>query len=74
MIAKKLTNSLQLAILIFLCACNNSADQTSTNNPTDTLTEAQKHMSENALRGTSCICGLEVETMATEPMLKNPPI
>src|SRR6478609_8686614 len=69
MIVKKPTDPLSkslpifLAVLIFLSACNNSSD---------TLTEAQKHLSANALKGLHVYAGLEVETMATEPMLKNP--
>ncbi|MCW3108783.1 MAG: c-type cytochrome [Segetibacter sp.] len=39
---------------------------------TDSLTEQQKHEAENALRGLAVYNGLEVHTMATEPMLKNP--
>src|SRR6478736_7606190 len=58
--------------LIFLTACNNSGDQVSDNKGTDTLTETQKHLSENALKGLHVYAGLDVETMATEPMLKNP--
>src|SRR6187551_419481 len=78
MIVKKPTNSLSkslpifLAVLIFLSACKNSTDKTTDNNPSDTLTEAQKHLSANALRGLHVYAGLEVEIMATEPMLKNP--
>jgi putative membrane-bound dehydrogenase-like protein len=36
------------------------------------LTEQEKHEPENALRGLVAFNGLEVHTMATEPMLKNP--
>ncbi|MGE5943163.1 MAG: PVC-type heme-binding CxxCH protein [Flavobacteriales bacterium] len=36
------------------------------------LTEAQKHMAENGLKGLDVSPGLRVETMATEPMLINP--
>jgi hypothetical protein len=78
MIAIKPTQTLSqglpvfLAVLIFLSACNNSTDKTSDSNPSDTLTEAQKHLASNALRGLHVYAGLEVEIMATEPMLKNP--
>ena len=36
------------------------------------LTEQEKHEPENALQGLVAYNGLEVHTMATEPMLKNP--
>lgn len=36
------------------------------------LTEAQKHMAQNSLKGLDVAPGLRVETMATEPMLINP--
>jgi putative membrane-bound dehydrogenase-like protein len=36
------------------------------------LTEAQKHMAKNGLKGLDVAPGLRVETMATEPMLINP--
>jgi putative membrane-bound dehydrogenase-like protein len=38
----------------------------------DTLTEQELHLPENALKGLTVADGLMVETMATEPMLKNP--
>ncbi len=69
------TNSVSLFIFLFsfsliTFSCNNS------NNPVvktpDTLTEEQKHLPENALKGLEVFEGLEVHTVATEPMLKNP--
>lgn len=39
---------------------------------TDSLTEEQKRLPENALRGLTVTEGLEVKMMATEPLLKNP--
>src|SRR5690242_3435820 len=38
----------------------------------DSLTEEQKHLPENALKGLTVAEGLEVKPFATEPMLKNP--
>jgi putative membrane-bound dehydrogenase-like protein len=38
----------------------------------DSLTEEQRHLPENALRGLEVGEGLEVVPVATEPMLKNP--
>jgi len=61
------------AAFLFSAACNNiSKQQPSTGKESDSLTEAQKHMAVNALRGLKPAEGLSVETMATEPMLKNP--
>src|SRR6266498_6143189 len=69
------TNSVSLFIFLFsfsliTFSCNNS------NNPVvktpDTLTEEQKRLPENALKGLVAFDGLEVRTVATEPMLKNP--
>ncbi len=40
--------------------------------PQRTLTEQEKHEPENALQGLVAYNGLEVHTVATEPMLKNP--
>jgi putative membrane-bound dehydrogenase-like protein len=38
----------------------------------DSLTEAQKRLPENALKGLNVAYGLQVQLMATEPMLQNP--
>jgi hypothetical protein len=38
----------------------------------DTLTEAQKRLPENALKGLNVAYGLQVQLMATEPFIKNP--
>ena len=60
-----------LAILTLLfCSCNNSQDAKVAG--TDSLTDAQKRLPENALKGLVVANGLEVKTMATEPLLKNP--
>lgn len=55
---------------LFLCACKN--DKNTKANTIDTLTDAQQHLAENALKGLQVFDGLEVHTFATEPMLKNP--
>jgi len=52
-----------------LLSCNNNASKTGT---ADSLTDAQLRMPENALKGLEVFEGLEVHTVATEPMLKNP--
>ncbi len=57
---------------LFFFACNPGADTKIGNDATDSLTEEQKRLPENALKGLVAFDGLEVRTMATEPMLKNP--
>lgn len=65
---RSITAYLFLPALFFSCKGNdNAATKT-----TDTLTEAQQHLAENALKGLEVFDGLEVHTFATEPMLKNP--
>lgn len=59
------------ALLLTACGNNNSSTNT-TAATTDSLTDAQKRLPENALKGLDVFEGLEVHTMATEPMLKNP--
>jgi putative membrane-bound dehydrogenase-like protein len=56
--------------LLILSSCNNDPDSSTTK--TDTLTEAQQRLAENALKGLAVFEGLDVHTFATEPMLKNP--
>lgn len=56
--------------LLILSSCNNDSDSSTTK--TDTLTEAQQRLAENALKGLEVFEGLDVRTFATEPMLKNP--
>jgi putative membrane-bound dehydrogenase-like protein len=60
---------LLFAFLLFSC---NSNDVSVNNNGADSLTDEQKRLPENALKGLVVTNGLEVRTMATEPMLKNP--
>lgn len=55
-----------------LASCNNAVDKEKAENKTDSLTEAQKHLPENALKSLTIAEGLEVTAMATEPMLQNP--
>ncbi len=52
-----------------LLSCNGNSSKTNTS---DSLTEAQERLPENALKGLEVFEGLEVHTVATEPMLKNP--
>src|SRR3954466_12728744 len=62
-----------LSLLIYNCSCNsnNSSNNNASGKP-DSLTEAQRHLPENALKGLTVAKDLEVHTYATEPMLKNP--
>jgi len=57
-----------LSLILFSCS-NNSKESSAT---TDTLTDTQQHLAENALKGLEVFEGLEVHTFATEPMLRNP--
>src|SRR5688500_1675728 len=59
---------LLVTCLISSCAQNDSGKPIAE----DTLTEEQKHLAENALKGLTIADGLEVSLMATEPLLKNP--
>ena len=60
-----------LAILsIFFYSCSNSVEEVKVAS-TDSLTDAEKRLPENALKGLVVSSGLEVKIMATEPMLKN---
>ncbi len=71
--SKRFLFSTLLCASIISFSCTNSTNsEKATGNVSDTLTEAQKHESANALKGLVAFEGLEVSTMATEPMLKNP--
>ena len=70
-------NTLLYYCFIVLCAglaisCNNEAGKEKTDIKSDSLSEEQKHLPENALKGLTIADGLEVHAFATEPMLKNP--
>ncbi|MFT4025054.1 MAG: hypothetical protein QM664_14860, partial [Flavihumibacter sp.] len=59
-----------MLLLLFTCR---QPDKSSGNQPAaDSLTEQQKHLPENALRGLNIADGLEVTPFAAEPMLQNP--
>src|SRR5215203_5932486 len=66
----KCTYYLALLSILFYC-CNSSGEDVKVANA-DSLTDAEKRLPENALKGLVVSNGLEVKTMATEPMLKNP--
>lgn len=69
---KYLIKSILLLFISFIYSCNNGVTTNKTELKSDTLTEAQKHLPENALKGLTISEGLEVHAFATEPMLKNP--
>ncbi len=59
------------SVIFLVVSCNSSVDNTVVVKK-DTLTEEQKHLPENALKGLLVAKGLEVQPVAHEPMLKNP--
>ena len=62
-------------VVLFLKACTSASSKQmrSSKFMIDTpLTESQKRLSENALKGLLVVPGLKVQTMATEPTLINP--
>ena len=64
-----------LTFISLLFSCNNTVTTVKTEskeNKTDSLSEEQKHLPENALKGLTIADSLEVHAFATEPMLKNP--
>ena len=61
-----------MLVASFLASCNNEAGKEKAGIETDSLSEAQKHLPENALKSLTIADGLEVTAMATEPMLQNP--
>jgi putative membrane-bound dehydrogenase-like protein len=65
-------NILILSLVTFLFSCNNDQSNQQKTVAADSLTEAQKHLPENALKGLVVADGLEVKPVAMEPMLKNP--
>jgi putative membrane-bound dehydrogenase-like protein len=62
-------SSLLISSILFLASCKNQQGDATV---TDTLTDAEKRLSVNALKGLTTFNGLEVHTIATEPMLRNP--
>src|SRR5688500_17884868 len=68
------TNLLVISISIFvaLLTCNHAIVAHRGSLIKDTIPAIDKRLPENALKGLVIANGLEVKTMATEPMLKNP--
>lgn len=64
-----------LPVGLFLKACTTASSKESDHTELfadSLLTEAQKRLPENAVRGLKVLPGLDVELMASEPMLTNP--
>ncbi len=66
-----LTSSAILFCLVYSSCNSNPANETVAAG-SDSLTEEQKHLPENALKGLTIYDGLEIKAFATEPMLLNP--
>ena len=58
--------------MVFLTSCSSDYQKKTDQDSLPSLDENQKHLSENALRGLVADPGLEIQVLATEPMLKNP--
>ncbi|WP_336515524.1 PVC-type heme-binding CxxCH protein [Pollutibacter soli] len=56
---------------LIISSCGNNANDNIAS-ASDSLTEEQKHLPENALKGLALYDGLEITPFATEPMLVNP--
>ena len=55
---------------IFIGSCGSGDNQSK--NTTDTLSETQRHLPQNAVKGLTVADGLEVTMMASEPVLRDP--
>ena len=74
---KKNLQSIVLALLIIttiiiIKACSSASSHQVYNLADTLLTENQKRLSSNALKGLVISAGLKIQTMATEPTLINP--
>lgn len=61
-----------LSAIVFATSCNSESKVKAAKDTLPTLTEDQKHLSENALKGLVVNPELEIQLVASEPMLKNP--
>ena len=61
-----------LSVFAFATSCNSANDNKAAQDTLPALTEEQKHLSQNALKGLVVNPELEIQMVATEPMLKNP--
>lgn len=59
-------------VILIIKACNSASSQQVYNSIDTLLTESQKRLPENALKGLVIAPGLQIQTMATEPTLVNP--
>ncbi len=64
--------SVLVSVTCLLNGCSNQGNKAQPVASSDSLSENAKHLPQNALKGLVVTEGLEVKTMATEPMLKNP--
>ncbi|ULQ53140.1 PVC-type heme-binding CxxCH protein [Flavihumibacter fluvii] len=63
---------LSIFFAITIVSCKNNSTETREIAKADSLTEEQKHLPANALKGLGVAPGLEVMPFASEPMLQNP--
>ncbi|MEJ7912883.1 MAG: PVC-type heme-binding CxxCH protein [Chitinophagaceae bacterium] len=72
------TKPISICFIVFLFSmtvvfsCNSNDSLPGVRAKTDTLTDQQMHLPQNALEGLVVANGLTIQSMATEPMLKNP--
>lgn len=64
--------SASILCLLTVISCQNPTPSGTATAGSDSLTEAQQHLPENALKGLTVFDGLEVTPFASEPMLQNP--
>jgi putative membrane-bound dehydrogenase-like protein len=62
---------ISISTVVTITSCQ-SGDTVKKGGFTDTLSEQQTHLSENALKGLVVAGGLQVQKMASEPAIKNP--
>jgi len=59
-----------ICLFIFLISCSQSDKKTTGSE--DSLPDSLKHLPQNSLKGLKTTEGLEVQMMASEPILRNP--
>lgn len=72
MIRSSTVYSVALILVSLFVSCNNAPGKAKAEIQADSLSDAQKHLPENALKSLRVAEGLEITAMATEPMLQNP--
>src|ERR1043165_4150689 len=61
-----------ISLITTVYSCNNADNKATGETKTDSLTEEQKHLPQNALKGLTIAKGLEKKPVATGAILKNP--